>query len=69
MKNLIGMLGWLGVALVGAAVILRFTRSESVDLYRNLAYAGLVVTLVYAATQWRDVKRSFSGRNVRLESL
>ncbi len=69
MKNLIGMLGWLGVALVGAAVILRFTKPESIDLYRNLAYAGLVVTLVYAATQWRDVKRSFSGRNVRYGTM
>jgi ABC-type uncharacterized transport system involved in gliding motility auxiliary subunit len=68
-KNLIGILGWVGVALVGAAVILRFTKPDSIDLYKNLAYAGLAVTLLYAATQWRDIKRSFGGRNIRYGSM
>jgi len=37
--------------------------------YRALAIAGLIVTGLYALSQWRDVARSFSGRNVRLGSM
>ena len=51
MKRLIGILGWLGVALVVAALILRFYKPDQPALYQGLAYAGLAVTLLYAASQ------------------
>jgi hypothetical protein len=60
-KRILGLLGWLGVILVLAAVALRFTRPELIEWYQGLAMAGLVVTALYALTQWRDIARSFSG--------
>jgi ABC-type uncharacterized transport system involved in gliding motility auxiliary subunit len=68
-KQVIGILGWVGVALVVAAVGLRFARPESPELYRNLAIAGLVVTVVYALAQWREIQRSFQGRSLKYGSV
>jgi gliding motility-associatede transport system auxiliary component len=69
LKRVFGLLGWLGVALVFAAVAIRFTRPEWQQWYNGLALAGLACTLVYILSQWREVVRSFSGRQARLGSL
>lgn len=71
MKRIVGLLGWLGVVLVLAAVLLRFQgfRGEWQQYSQPLALAGLVVTALYAASQWRDIGRSFQGRHVRYGSL
>lgn len=69
MKKLIGFLGWFGVALVAAAVVIRFTQPEWLEWSQRLAIAGLVVTLLYTLGQWRDIARSFQGRNVRYGSI
>ncbi len=69
MKRILGLLGWLGVILVLAAVALRFTRPELIEWYQGLAMAGLVVTALYALSQWRDIARSFSGKNVKYGSV
>jgi len=73
-KKLLGLLGWLGVALVVAAVLLRFgARPDwstwAPDWSRGLAIAGLVVTGLYGLSQWRDIARTFEGRNVRIGSI
>src|SRR3954464_8412532 len=68
-KRVLGLLGWLGVALVFAAVAIRFTRPEWQQWYNGLALAGLACTLLYILSQWREVARSFSGRQARLGSL
>ena len=74
MKKLLGLLGWLGVALVVAAVGLRFAARPdwigwAPQWSQYLAIAGLVVTGVYGLSQWRDIGRSFEGRNVRYGSI
>lgn len=69
MKRIVGGLGWLGVLLVTAAVVLRFTRPELSEWYRGLALGGLVVTGAYALSQWRDIGRSFQGRSVKYGSI
>jgi ABC-type uncharacterized transport system involved in gliding motility auxiliary subunit len=69
LKRVFGLLGWLGVALVFAAVAIRFTRPEWQQWYNGLALAGLACTLIYILSQWREVARSFSGRQARLGSL
>jgi ABC-type uncharacterized transport system involved in gliding motility auxiliary subunit len=69
MKRIVGLLGWLGVVLVVAAVVLRFAKPELQQWYQGLAIAGLVVTLLYTLTQWRDIARSFGGRNIRYGSV
>ncbi len=71
MRRILGLLGWLGVVLVLAAVVLRFQgyKAEWQQWSQPLALAGLVVTAIFALSQWRDIGRSFQGRNVRYGSL
>jgi ABC-type uncharacterized transport system involved in gliding motility auxiliary subunit len=69
LKRVLGLLGWLGVALVFAAVAIRFTKPEWQQWYNGLALAGLACTLLYILSQWREIVRSFSGRQARLGSL
>ena len=69
LKRILGLLGWLGVALVFAAVAIRFLKPEWQQYYNGLAIGGLVCTLLYILSQWREVARSFSGRQARLGSL
>jgi ABC-type uncharacterized transport system involved in gliding motility auxiliary subunit len=69
MNRLIGALGWIGVALVVVAVVIRFSRPELPQWSRGLALAGLAVTALYALSQWRDIARTFRGRNVKYGSI
>jgi ABC-type uncharacterized transport system involved in gliding motility auxiliary subunit len=69
LKRVLGLLGWLGVALVFAAVAIRFLRPEWQQWYNGLALAGLACTLLYILSQWREVARSFSGRQARFGTL
>ena len=71
MKRLLGLLGWLGVALVFCAVAIRWLPAlqRFQDFATPLALAGLVCTLLYILSQWREVVRSFSGREARYGSL
>src|SRR5215210_6314428 len=67
-KRILGLLGWLGVALVFAAVAIRFLKPEW-QWYTNLALGGLVCTLLYMLSQWREIARSFSGREARFGTV
>ena len=69
MKHLLSAIGWVGVVLVVVAVIVRFSRPDLPQWSQGLALAGLIVTLLYALTQWRDIARAFSGRDVRYGSV
>ena len=69
LKRVLGLLGWLGVALVFAAVAIRFLKPEWQQWYNGLAMAGLGCTLLYILSQWREVARSFSGRQARFGTL
>jgi ABC-type uncharacterized transport system involved in gliding motility auxiliary subunit len=69
LTRLFGILGWLGVALVLAAVGVRFVRPTWARTYNALALSGLAVTFVYLLSQWREIARSFSGRQARYGSL
>jgi len=70
-KRLVGLLGWLGVILVVAAVTLRFQsfKAEWQQWSQPVAIAGLVVVALYSLSQWRDIGRSFQDRNVRYGSV
>lgn len=69
LKRILGLLGWLGVALVFTAVAIRFLRPEWQPWYNGLAIGGLVCTLLYILSQWREMARAFSGREARFGSL
>jgi ABC-type uncharacterized transport system involved in gliding motility auxiliary subunit len=67
-KRILGLVGWLGVALVFAAIAIRNLRPEWTWWY-GLAIAGLVCVLLYVLSQWREIARDFSGRQARFGSL
>ena len=69
LKRILGLVGWLGVALVFAGVAIRFIKPEWQQWYFGLAIAGLVCTLLYILSQWREIGQSFSGRQARYGSL
>ena len=69
LKRLLGLLGWLGVALVFAAVAIRFLKPEWQPYYNGLAIAGLVCTLLYMLSQWREIGQAFAGRQARFGTL
>src|SRR5687767_4807117 len=76
LKRILGLLGWLGVALVLAALALwvfqqtgRFITPQWDRARYSLALAGLVCTLLYMLSQWRDVARSFSGREAKFGTV
>ena len=69
MKRILGLLGWLGVALVFAAVAIRFLKPEWQQYYNGLAIGGLVCTLLYMLSQWREIGLAFSGRQARFGTL
>jgi ABC-type uncharacterized transport system involved in gliding motility auxiliary subunit len=68
-KKVLGLLGWLGLALVVGALVVWWAKPEADNLRRGLALAGLVVTAIYTASQWRDIGRSFGGRNAKYGSI
>ncbi|HWK12622.1 MAG TPA: Gldg family protein [Vicinamibacterales bacterium] len=69
LKRILGLLGWLGVALVFAAVAIRFSKPEWQQYYSGLAIAGLVCTLLYMLSQWREIGQAFAGRQARFGTL
>ena len=69
LKKTLDVLGWLGVALVLAAVLVRAFRPELLEVWRGLAIAGLVVVLMYIAGQWREVAQAFGRRQTRYGAL
>ena len=69
LKRILGLLGWLGVALVFAAVAIKFSKPEWQQYYYGLAIAGLVCTLLYILSQWREVGQAFAGRQARFGTL
>jgi ABC-type uncharacterized transport system involved in gliding motility auxiliary subunit len=70
LKRILGLLGWLGVALVFLAVFARYGPLAQLEPhYWKLAISGLVCTLLYILSQWREIGESFSGRQARYGSL
>jgi ABC-type uncharacterized transport system involved in gliding motility auxiliary subunit len=69
LKRILGLLGWLGVALVFAAVAIKFSKPDWQQYYYGLAIAGLVCTLLYILSQWREIGQAFAGRQARFGTL
>lgn len=69
LKTVFGLLGWLGTALVLAAVAIRFLRPAWQPAGYWLAVAGLVCVLLYLLGQWREFARLFGRRQARYGAL
>lgn len=68
-RRVFDIIGWLGTALVLAAVALFFSKPDWQAYSRWFAWAGLVCILVYAIGQWRELARAFGGRSARLGTI
>src|SRR5256885_773311 len=69
LQRILNILGWVGTALVFAAVVTRFVKPEMQQLWNGLAPDGLACAPLYTLSQWRDVINAFSGRQARYGSL
>jgi len=70
LKRILGLLGWLGVALVFAALAAKYSpRGDWAQYSNRLAIAGLVCTLLYILSQWREILEAFGGRQARFGTL
>ncbi|MGH9315026.1 MAG: hypothetical protein ACRD1S_17715, partial [Vicinamibacterales bacterium] len=75
-RKVLGIIGWVGAAVVFAAFAIWILPNTALpsgpdwDLWqRRLALTGLVLVLLYMLSQWRDIGRSFSGRQARYGTL
>ena len=64
-NRIFNIVGWLGTALVLAAVGVRFLLPAKDQYATYLAWAGLACMLVYIGSQWREVAAFFSRRQAR----
>jgi ABC-type uncharacterized transport system involved in gliding motility auxiliary subunit len=69
LNRIVGLVGWLGTALVFAGVAVRFLRPGQQRIWNGLLMAGLACMLVYVLGQWRDIVRAFSKRSTRFGTL
>lgn len=69
LKRLFSAVGWIGSILVFIAVGIRFLHPVWDRAAYWTAWAGLVLVLLYLASQWREIGRIFSRRGTRYGSL
>jgi len=67
LKKILGLLGWVGAILVFAALAISMRKPEWP--WYQMAIAGLVCTLLYILSQWREIGRAFAGRQARFGTL
>jgi ABC-type uncharacterized transport system involved in gliding motility auxiliary subunit len=68
-NRIFSLIGWLGLALVCAALAIRFGMPAKDQYAYYLAWAGLVAVLVYAISQWREFAALFGRRQARYGAL
>ncbi|MGH9163725.1 MAG: GldG family protein [Vicinamibacteraceae bacterium] len=69
LKTILNWVGWVGVALVLAAIALLILKPDLTTVRWWLAMAGLVCVLLYMVSQWREIIGAFGNRAVRYGSL
>ena len=69
LKQTVGVIGWIGTALVFGAVAIRFLRPEWMQYGTWLTWAGLVCILLYMLGQWRDVVTFYGRRQARYGTI
>jgi ABC-type uncharacterized transport system involved in gliding motility auxiliary subunit len=68
-KNILNIVGWVGTALVIAAVAVRFLRPEWDRYAVYAAWAGLACVVLYTLGQWREIVDYFRQRNARYGAI
>src|SRR3954465_6214734 len=69
MNRILNLVGWLGTALVLAALGIRFGMPARDQYAFYLAWGGLVCILAYMLSQWREFAKMFTRRQARYGTL
>ncbi|NOT28614.1 MAG: GldG family protein [Acidobacteria bacterium] len=65
MQRIFSIIGWIGTAIVFAAVGIRFVRPEWDQYGTQAAWVGLGLVLLYTLSQWREIVGYFQRRQAR----
>jgi ABC-type uncharacterized transport system involved in gliding motility auxiliary subunit len=68
-NRILSLVGWLGMALVVAALGIKFGLPAKDQYVTYLAGAGLVCLLAYILSQWREIGKVFTRRQARYGTL
>jgi ABC-type uncharacterized transport system involved in gliding motility auxiliary subunit len=68
-NRILNLISWLGLALVAAAVVIKFGFPARDQYVVPLAIAGLVCVLAYTLSQWREIAKLFTRRQARYGTL
>jgi gliding motility-associatede transport system auxiliary component len=68
-NRILNLVGYLGMALVVAALAIRFGYPAKEQWAYYLAWGGLVCVLLYTLSQWREIGAVFSRRQTRYGTL
>jgi ABC-type uncharacterized transport system involved in gliding motility auxiliary subunit len=68
-NRIFSLIGWLGTALVLAALGIRYLLPARDQYATYLAWAGLVCMALYIASQWREIAGYFKTRQARYGTL
>jgi len=68
-QKVLGIIGWIGTALVFGAVAVRFVRPEWDQYAIYAAWAGLACVVLYTLGQWREILEVFKRRQARYGAL
>jgi ABC-type uncharacterized transport system involved in gliding motility auxiliary subunit len=69
MQRALNILGWVGTAIVFAAVAVRFLKPEWDQYAVYAAWAGLALVILYTIGQWREIAAYFQKRNARYAAI
>jgi len=68
-NRIFNLISWAGIALVAAAVLIRFAIPAQERFAFPLALAGLACVLIYTLSQWREIVGMFGRRQARYGTL
>ena len=69
LKRIVGVVGWVGTALVFGAVAIRLFKPDWTQYGYWGAWAGLAFVILYMLGQWRETMHSMSRRQTRLGTI
>jgi hypothetical protein len=69
MQRALNILGWVGTAIVFAAVAVRITKPDWDQYAIYAAWGGLALVLIYTLGQWREIVAYFQRRNARYAAI
>ena len=68
-QRILGILSWVGVALVFGALIVNSTKPEWGQYATYATWTGLALVILYTLGQWREIVTFFGRRNARYGTI